>query len=108
MLSSVVTLDLFTSSIERSASIQVSQRPILRFFTMQERHVAPIGVKIGVEHLLHAKFHLHRCNGKGTGPPKLKCLLRFDQNVEYRRLQGRIPCVIFTKFSEFVTRFKMR
>ena len=35
--------------------------------------------------LLHAKFHLHRCNDKGMGPKKLKFLLKFDQNVEYKR-----------------------
>ena len=34
--------------------------------------------------LLHAKFHLHRCNDKGVGPQELKFLLRFDQNVEYK------------------------
>jgi len=27
----------------------------------------------------------HRCNDKGVGPPKLKFLLRFDRNVEYKR-----------------------
>jgi len=27
----------------------------------------------------------HLCNGLGIGPPKLKFLLRFDQNVEYKR-----------------------
>ena len=26
-----------------------------------------------------AKYHPHRCNDKGRGPPKLKRLLRFDQ-----------------------------
>jgi len=35
--------------------------------------------------LLTAKFHPHRCNDKGVGPQKLKFLLRFDQNVEYKR-----------------------
>jgi len=30
---------------------------------------------------IHATFHPHRCNDKGVGPPKLKFLLRFDQNV---------------------------
>jgi len=41
----------------------------------------------------------HRCNGKGVGPQELTVLLRFDQNVEYKRPpQGRIPCVIFIKF----------
>ena len=54
------------------------------------RHVAPMGVKFCVEEgtigpLLHAKFHPHRCNDNVIGPPKLKFLLRFDQNVEYKR-----------------------
>jgi len=38
-----------------------------------------------------AKFHHHRCNDKGVGPPKLKFLLRFDQNVEYKRPAGAYP-----------------
>jgi len=55
-----------------------------------------------------AKFHPHRCNDKGIGPPKLKFLLRFYQNSEYKRTpQGRIPCAIITKFAEFVPRFRM-
>jgi len=61
--------------------------------------------------ILHAKFHPHRCNDKGVGPPKLKFLLRFDQNVEYKwrnAPQGRIPCAIFTKFAELVPHFRMR
>jgi len=47
------------------------------------------GVKFGVEEategpLLQAKFHPHWCNSNGIGPPpKLKFLLRFDQNAEY-------------------------
>ena len=32
----------------------------------------------------HTKFHPYRCNDKGIGTPKLKFLLRFDQNVEYK------------------------
>jgi len=35
-----------------------------------------------------AKFDPHRCNGYGIGPLKLKFLLRFDQNVEYKRPAG--------------------
>ena len=55
-----------------------------------------MGVKFGVEEgtegpLLHAKFHPHRCNDKGVGPTKLKFLLRFDQNVEYKRPAGAYP-----------------
>jgi len=41
--------------------------------------------------LLRAKFHTHRCNDKGIEPPKLKFLLRFDQNVEYKRPTGAYP-----------------
>ena len=55
-----------------------------------------------------AKFHTHRCNDKGVGPPKLKFLLRFDQNVEYKRPVGAYPCAIFTKFAEFVPHFRIR
>ena len=47
--------------------------------------------------LLHAKFHPHRCNDKGVGPPKLKFLLRFDQNVEYKRPAGAYPLRDFHK-----------
>ena len=50
----------------------------------------------------------HRCNDNGVEPPKLKFLLRFDQNVEYKGPQGCIPCAIFTKFAEFVPHFRMR
>ena len=71
--------------------------------------------------LLHAKFHPHRCNDKGIGPLKLK-LLRLYQNSEqnfktlgaYRNSNkgyvpaGRVPCAIFTKFKEFVQRFRTR
>ena len=38
----------------------------------------------------------------GYSTPKLKCLLRFDQNMEYKRPAGRIFCAISTKFAEFV------
>ena len=58
--------------------------------------------------LLHAKYHPHRCNDKGVGPQKLNFLLIFDQNVEYKRPQGRIPCAIFTKLAEFVPHFRTR
>jgi len=40
----------------------------------------------------------------------MKFLLRFDQNVEYKlkRPQVHIPCTIFTKFADFVARFRVR
>ena len=82
----------------------VTQRAILRFFAPQGRHVAPMGVKYGMEEgtegpLLHAKFHPHRCNDKGVGPPKLKFLLRFDQNLEYKRPAGAYPLRDFHRVS---------
>jgi len=58
------------------------------------------GVKFGMDEgtegpLLRATFHPHRCNYKGIGPPKLKFLLRFDQNVEYKRTAGAYSLCIF-------------
>ena len=72
-----------------------------------------MGVKFGMEEgtegpILHAKFHPHRCNDKGVGLPKLKFLLRFDRNLEYKRPAWRVPCAIFIKFAEFVHHFRMR
>jgi len=45
---------------------------ILRFSAPQGRHVAPIGVKLGVEksikgRLLFAKFRPNQCRGGGVG-----------------------------------------
>jgi len=40
--------------------------------------------------------------------PKLKFLLRFDENVEYKRPTGAYPLCDFTKFAAFVPRFRMR
>ena len=88
-------------------------------------HAAPLGVKLGMEEgtfghaksveegtegpLLHAKFHPHRCNDKGVGPPKLKFLLRFDRNVEYKRPAGAYHLRDFHKICrEFVPHFRMR
>ena len=56
--------------------------------------------------LLHAKFHPHRCKDKGIGPPKLKFLLIFDQNVEYKRPVGAYPLHDFYKICIICTPFK--
>jgi len=56
--------------------------------------------------LLHAKFHPYRCNDKGVGPPKLKFLLRFDQNVEYKRPAGAYPLRDFHKICSICTSFQ--
>jgi len=55
---------------------------------------------------LHAKFHTHRCNGKVIGPPKLKFLLRFDQNVEDKRPAGVYPLRDFHKICRVCTPFQ--
>ena len=47
-----------------------------------------------------------RCNDKGVGPPKLKFLLRFDQNVEYKRPAGAYPLRDFQKICRICTSFQ--
>ena len=48
-----------------------------------------------------------RCTDKGVGPPKLKFLLRFDQNVEYKRPAVAYPLRDFHKI-DFVRHLRMR
>ena len=71
-----------------------------------------MGVKFGTEEgaegpLLPAKFHPHRCNDKGVGPQKQKYLLRFDQNVEYKRPAGAYPLCDFHKVCRVCTPFQV-
>jgi len=54
----------------------------------------------------HAKFHPHRCNDTGIGPPKLKKLLKFDQTSEYKRKTGAYPLRDFDEISRFRTSFQ--
>ena len=56
--------------------------------------------------LLHAKFHPHQCKDKGIGPTKLKFLLIFDQNVEYKRPVGAYPLHDVYKICRICTPFK--
>ena len=70
-----------------------------------------MGVKFGMEErtedpLLRAKFHPHRCNDKGVGPHKLKFLLRFDRNVEYKRPAVAYPLRDFHKICRVCTPFQ--
>ena len=51
-------------------------------------------------------FTPHRCNGKGIGPPKLKFLLRFDQNVEHKRPAGAYPLRDFHQICRICTPFQ--
>ena len=48
----------------------------------------------------------HRCNDKGIGPPKLKFLLRFGQNVEYKRPIGAYPLRDFHKIRRVCASFQ--
>jgi len=48
----------------------------------------------------------HRCNDKGVGPPKLIFLLRFDRNLEYKRLAGAYPFRDFHKICRVCTSFQ--
>ena len=62
MFSSRSTLLVLINQQLISAAICVTQRPILRFFAQQGRHVAPMGVKFGTDvetfgALLRTKFH---------------------------------------------------
>jgi len=59
-----------------------------------------MGVKFG-------KFHPHRFNDKGVGRQKRNFfLLRFDQNVEYKRPAGAYPLRDFHKICRICTPFQ--
>ena len=48
----------------------------------------------------------HRCNDYGIGPPKLKLVLIFDQNVEYKRTTGASLLRDFHKICRMCTSFQ--
>ena len=108
---------VITGSIARSANLPVFSLLRGRFWGFSPRGAdtlqsfAPMLVKFGVEEgtkgpLLRAKFHPHRCNDKGVGPPKLKFLLRFDRNLEYKRPAGAYPLHDFHKICRVCTSFQ--
>ena len=84
------------------------------FFAPQERHVAPMGVKFGKEEGTERRTSPPPCQISppsvqrlGYRTPKLKFLLRFDQNVEYKRPAGAYPlrdfhiiCRVCTPFQD--------
>jgi len=53
-----------------------------------------------------AKFHPNPCNSKAVGAPKLKSILRFDQNVEYKHPAGAYTLRDFHKMSRVCTPFQ--
>ena len=65
-------------------------------------------VKFGMEEGTPCQIHPHRCNDKGIGPPKLKFLLRFDENVEYKRPAGVYPLRDFHKICRVCTSFQFQ
>ena len=81
-------------------------------------HFGQISVKISVLRVLypyrctdggeiwHGGGDHHRCNDKGIGPLKLKFLLIFGQNVEYKRPVGAYPLCDFHKICKICTSFQ--
>ena len=100
--------DAISGSIARSASRRylVYSEADFEVFRPAEATRCTDGVKFGTEE--GAKFHPHRCNHKGVGPQKLKFLLIFDQNVEYKRPAGAYPLRDFHKLCRICTHFRMR
>ena len=92
----------------------------MRIFAQQGWHVAPMGVKFGTEErtegpllrafgaiFFRANFHPHWCNDKGIGPPKLKFVQIFDQNVEYKRPAVAYSLRDFRKICRICTSFQV-
>jgi len=99
----------------KPAGIKFTQRPILRFFALQGWHVAPIGVKFGMEEgtegpLLHqsppaCQISPPPVQRQGCRTPKFKFLLRFDRNVKYKHPTGAYPLRDFHKSCTICTSF---
>ena len=71
----------------KPAGISFTQRPILRFFAQQGRHVALMGVKFGTEEgtfgpLLRAKFHLRSPPPCQISPPSVQRQGRRTPKIE--------------------------
>ena len=100
---------LITDSIARSASLPVFNLLRDRFWVF----FCPAGAILCTDRgeiwhgpLLRAKFHPHRRNDKGVGLQKLKFLLRFDQNVEYKRPARAYPLRDFHKICRIYAAFQ--
>jgi len=81
----------------------------MRFFAPQGRHVAPMGVKFGTEEVAIPPCQISppSVQRPGCRTPKLKFLLRFDQNVEYKRPAGAYPLRDFHKICSVCTPFQV-
>ena len=79
----------------------------MRFFAPHARQVAPIGVKFGVEEETEGTPNFIPIGAKqGCRTQKLKFLLRFDQNVEYKRHVGAYPLRDFHKIRRICNAFQ--
>jgi len=100
----------YTGSIARSASRRYLVYPEADFEVFRPARATRCtdGGEIwhGGGAVPHAKFHPHRCNNKGVGPPKVKFLLRFNQNVEYKRPAGAYSLRDFHKICRVCTPFQ--
>jgi len=78
----------------------------LRFFVPQGRHVVPMGVKFGTKEGTEVPSFVPNFTPSVQRlwyrTPKMKFLLRFDQNVEY----NATPCAIFKKICRVCTTFQ--
>jgi len=92
---------VITGSIERSA-----KRQYISYSEGDFEVFCPEGAtRCTFGPLLRTKFHPHRCNDKGIGPPKLKILLKFDQTAEYERSAGAYPLRDFHEICRVCTAF---
>jgi len=71
------TINVITGSIARSARRRYLNYSQTDFEVFRPARCT-VGGEIWPNLARRAKFHPHRCNVKGVGPPKLKFLLRFD------------------------------
>ena len=83
------------------------------FFAPQGRHVAPMGVKFGMQEGTEGPRSPPPCQisppsvqRQGCRTPKLKFLLRFDRNVEYKRPAGSYTLRDFHKIHRVCTSFQ--
>jgi len=106
----IYTASIITGSIASSASRRylVYSEADFEVFRPAGATRCTDGMRFGTEDgtLLHAKFRPHRCNDKCVGSQKLKFLLRFDQNVEYKHPAGAYPLRDFHKIGRVCTAFQ--
>ena len=91
----VVTRLLITGSIAHSASRRyiIYSETDFEVFAPQGRHVAPMGLRSPPP----CQISPPSVQRQGCRTPKPKFLLRFDQNVEYKRPAGAYSLKLFSQ-----------